>query len=390
MIDFNNTEVAFAGKSDKDLKRAYWLFRLVGHPALVKTGRFFTVISFKLRLPVKGLVKKTIFRHFCGGENIEESKTKIAELGKYHIGTILDYSVEGQDNEKSLDATCAEIIKTAVVANQNERVPFCVFKVTGVARFEILEKVSAKKELSDEEKQEYLRVVNRVDSICKKAYESSTPVFIDAEETWIQDAIDGLAEAMMAKYNREKSIVYNTIQIYRHDRLAYLKDAHQRALNGGYKTGIKLVRGAYMEKERLRAREMNYTDPIQPDKAATDRDYDLALAYCVEHVHVISLCAGSHNEKSAQTLVQLMLDNGLDKNDKRIYFAQLLGMSDHISYNLSKAGYNVAKYVPYGPVKEVLPYLIRRAEENTSVKGQTGRELSLIMQEIKRRKKLKK
>lgn len=386
MISFENTEIAFSGKSDKDLKRAYFLFKLVSRPWLVKLGKHLTVFSFKIHLPITGMVKRTIFRHFCGGENIQECFAKVEDLGKYGIGTILDYSAEGKNSEEDLDKTANEITRTATVAKGNPNIPFCVFKTTGVARFGLLEKISSGAELSDEEKQEYLRAVKRVDQICSEAYQSDTPVFIDAEETWIQDAIDGLAEAMMAKYNKQKAIVYNTLQMYRHDRLDYFSKSLDRARNGGYYVGMKIVRGAYMEKERARAMEKNYADPIQKDKNASDTDYNKALEFSVQHIDKVSICAGTHNEKSSLFLTELLEKNNISKSDKRIYFAQLLGMSDHISYNLAKAGYNVVKYVPYGPVKEVLPYLIRRAEENTSVKGQTGRELNLIIAERKRRK----
>ncbi|HRE74184.1 MAG TPA: proline dehydrogenase family protein [Flavobacteriales bacterium] len=388
MISFENTEIAFSGKSDKDLRRAYMLFRLIGRPWMVRLGKTMTNLALAMRLPIRGIVKRTIFRHFCGGETIEECESRVIELGKFGIGTILDYSVEGKRAEEDLDATSREIIRTAKVASGNQHIPFCVFKVTGVARFGLLEKLSASKELSEEEKQEYLRVVNRVDAICREAYTAETPVFIDAEESWIQPAIDGIADAMMAKYNRQKSIVFNTLQMYRHDRLDFFRHSIEKARKGGYRIGMKIVRGAYMEKERNRAAEKNYPSPIQPDKSASDRDYDEALRLAVDNLDVTAICAGSHNENSALLLTRLMREKGIPANDTRIYFAQLLGMSDHISFNLSNAGYNVAKYVPYGPVREVLPYLIRRAEENTSVKGQTGRELSLIIKERQRRKKL--
>jgi proline dehydrogenase len=386
MLSFNNTEVAFSGKSDRDLRRAFLLFRMVEDPALVKLGKYATPLAFQLGLPIKGIVKATIFRQFCGGENIDECKQTVEALGKYNIGTILDYSVEGKHEETDLDATALEIIRTAEIAKGNLMIPFCVFKVTGIARFELLEKVSAKGDLTENEKEEFRRVTERVNKICKAAFDSGTPVFLDAEESWIQPAIDDLCHSMMALYNKEKAIVFNTFQIYRHDRLEFLKQSHAKAKQANYFYGVKLVRGAYMEKERNRALEMNYESPIQPNKFAADRDYNLSLQYMVENLDSFSICAGSHNEESALFLTQLMENYKIPKNDKRIYFAQLLGMSDHISFNLANAGYNVAKYVPYGPVKEVLPYLIRRAEENTSVKGQTGRELSLIIRELKRRK----
>ncbi len=388
MIAFDNTEVAFEGKSNKDLRRAYWLFRIMARPAIVKAGKLLTMLAFKLRLPVRGLIKRTIFRQFCGGETIAECETRIGDLSRYHIGTILDYSVEGQHDESGLDHTAQEIIATTQVARGNKAIPFCVFKLTGVARFALLEKVSVDAELSGEEKQEYLRVIQRVDTICRHAAEADTPVFIDAEESWIQPAIDSLAHSMMGRYNREKAIVYNTIQLYRHDRMEFFRDALQKARQGGYKLGVKLVRGAYMEKERRRAETLAYPSPIQPDKAATDRDYDLSLRFAVENLNDIALCAGTHNEASTLYLTELMHTHQIAPSDPRVFFSQLLGMSDHISYNLAKEGYLVAKYVPYGPVREVLPYLFRRAEENTSVKGQTGRELSLIIKERQRRKRV--
>jgi proline dehydrogenase len=384
MVSFDNTEVAFSGKSDKDLRRAYWLFRLVGNPWLVKLGKIFA--KPMLVLGFRGVFKRTIFRQFCGGETIEECGRRVEELERFHIGTILDYSVEGRNEEKDLDHTAEEIIATAIVAKGKPFIPFCVFKVTGVARFDLLEKVSRKAELSDEEKKEYLRVVNRVDKICRKAYEADTPVFVDAEESWIQDAIDGITHSMMAKYNKQRAIVFNTLQMYRHDRMQFFIDELEKSRRGGYKMGMKIVRGAYMEKERDRAEKMGYASPIQKDKAATDRDYNNAIHFALENSDQVSICAGTHNEQSSIYLAELMKQKNISPDDKRIYFAQLLGMSDHISYNLAINGFNVAKYVPYGPIREVLPYLIRRAEENTSVKGQTGRELSLIIKERKRRK----
>ncbi|HLP12828.1 MAG TPA: proline dehydrogenase family protein [Flavobacteriales bacterium] len=385
MISFDNTEIAFKNKSDKELKKAYWLFKLVASPFLVKMGRIFAKPA--LYIGFKPLFKNTIFKQFCGGENIAECEKTIEQLGKYNVGTILDYSVEGETSEENLDATKKEIILTTQKAKGNKNIPFCVFKVTGVVRFEILEKVSAGVKLTAEEEAEWKRGEKRVEEICLAAADAKTPIFIDAEESWIQQAIDNLATEMMKRINKTDVIIFNTYQLYRHDRLAYLKNDVELAKAGGYKVGAKLVRGAYMEKERKRANEKGYPSPIQPDKDASDRDYDAALEYCVKHADSISICAGSHNEKSSLKLTELMTANNIAPGDKRIYFAQLLGMSDHISYNLANAGYNVAKYVPYGPVKEVLPYLIRRAQENTSVKGQTGRELGLIIKERERRKK---
>jgi len=387
MVSFDNTQIAFISKSDSDLKQSYWLFKLIGNPTLVKYGGGLAPLGLKLGF--KGLIKSTIFKQFVGGENIADCNKTIEQLGKYNIGTILDYSVEGKESETDFDNCCKETIETIHRAKNDKNIPFSVFKVTGLARFALLEKVTAKQNLSSEESAEYEHVRERVRKICEEAYTNKQPLFIDAEESWIQQAIDDLANENMARYNKNEAIVYNTFQLYRKDRLAYLKTSLEMGKTNGYHVGAKLVRGAYMEKERARAAEMNYPSPIQDTKANSDKDYDLALEFCVENIDRMGLCAGTHNEKSSLLLVDLMKKKNIAANDKRVFFSQLLGMSDHISYNLSQNGYNVAKYVPYGPVKEVLPYLIRRAQENTSVKGQTGRELSLIIKEKERRSKAK-
>jgi proline dehydrogenase len=340
-----------------------------------------------MHLPIKGLIKSTIFKQFCGGETIEECNRTIAELEKFHIGTILDYSVEGKETESDFDSCMTETIATIAKAQKSSSIPFCVFKVTGLARFALLEKVSSSlSSLTPDEQKEYGRVQLRVSTICKAAHDAGIPLFIDAEESWIQQAIDNLANQMMVLYNKEKAIVYNTFQLYRKDRLAYLKHSYQLAVDGNYFLGAKLVRGAYMEKERARAAEKGYPSPIHDTKDHSDVDYDAAIVFCTEHLDRIALCAGTHNEASSMKLAELMQKKNIQPTNKHVYFSQLLGMSDHISYNLANAGYNVAKYVPYGPVREVLPYLIRRAQENTSVKGQTGRELSLIIKEKERRR----
>jgi len=383
MVSFDNTENAFKAKTDAELNRSYWLFKLIGNQTMVKFGA--SAAPLALNIGFKGVIKNTIFKQFVGGENIYDCSKTIEHLAKYNIGTILDYSVEGKESEQDFDHCFKETIETIHKAKDDKNIPFCVFKVTGLARFALLEKVSADHVLTSDEDQEWNRVKNRVNTICKTAAENNQPIFIDAEESWIQPAIDRLADENMAVCNKEKAIVYNTFQLYRHDRLYYLKETVQTAKKEGYFAGAKLVRGAYMEKERKRAEEMHYPSPIQPDKFKTDQDYDDALRVCIENIDRISICAGTHNENSSMLLVNLMKEKGIEPSDKRIYFSQLLGMSDHISYNLSLNGYNVSKYVPYGPVKEVLPYLIRRAQENTSVKGQTGRELNLIIKEKKRR-----
>jgi proline dehydrogenase len=386
MLSFNNTEIAFSGKTKKDLNRSFWLFKMVSNPSFVSIGKSLTTFAINMHLPIKGMIKATIFKQFCGGENIEECDRAIQELGKFNIGTILDYSVEGKETEKDFDACTTETIATIAKAKNDKHIPFCVFKVTGLARFEILEKVTAKQALTSEEQKEFERIEHRVNSICKAAHDAGIPIFIDAEESWIQTAIDDLANVMMQLYNIQQPIVYNTFQLYRKDRLAYLKKSLELANAGNYYLGAKLVRGAYMEKERARAIEKNYPSPIQDSKEETDKDYDAALIFCSENVSKIAICAGTHNENSSMKLAELMKEKNIEAHNPNIYFSQLLGMSDHISFNLANEGYNVAKYVPYGPVNEVLPYLIRRAQENTSVKGQTGRELSLIMKEKERRK----
>jgi proline dehydrogenase len=381
-VDFSNTDIAFRHMSDTQLKKASLLFRSFNYPWLLTAGP--GLAKAALALGMKGFIKSTIFEQFCGGENINECNTTINRLSSSGIGTILDYSVEGEETEAVFDETCAEIIKTIETAAGNDKIPFSVFKTTGIIRFAMLEKKSSGATLSETQQAEWNRGKARFEKICQTASERDVRLFVDAEESWIQPAIDKLTEKMMTKFNHHKAIIYNTIQLYRHDRLAYLKN---QIVDMTCFLGFKLVRGAYMEKERERAVAMGYENPIQPDKNQTDRDYNEALKHCVHHADRVSICAGTHNEESSQYLMQLMAEKGLQNDDKRIYFSQLLGMSDHISYNLSDAGYNVAKYVPYGPVKAVIPYLTRRAQENSSVAGQVGRELRLISTELKRRKK---
>jgi len=385
--DLGDTRTAFAHKSNSELFKAFWLFRIIGTPWLTAAGSSLTKLALSLHLPIKGIIKATIFKQFCGGETVSESLVTAEKLAESGVGTILDYSVEGQDDEASLDATTEELLVGIRAAKGQKNIPFAVFKVTGLARTELLEKISAKSQLTLIESEEWKRVEARIARICKVGYDANTPVLIDAEESWTQQAIDDLVEAQMALYNKERAIIFNTLQLYRHDRVAFLKDSFLRAEKGGYHLGVKLVRGAYMEKERERAEEKGYPDPIQPDKAACDRDYDAAVAFCVEHIDRMALVAGTHNEKSTLYLARIMQERKIALDDQRIWFSQLLGMSDNISFNMAAAGYNVVKYMPYGPVSKVLPYLIRRATENTSARGQTGRELGLIITERKRRAK---
>lgn len=385
MIHFDNTEIAFKNLSNKQLKRAYWLFKLIGYSWVIKYGLPLLRIAIKLRLPVLWAVKRTVFHHFCGGVDIDTCSHTIHELGKHNVKAILDYSVEGKERTEDFERCTSEVIQTIQRAKNDELIPFSVFKMTGVAPVHILEKANKENIPTATDQAEFEQVKDRVDRICKSAYDLGQPLFIDAEETWIQDAIDQIVLDMMRKYNKEDFIIYNTVQMYRWDRLDYIKSLHEIAKKEGFKIGLKIVRGAYMEKERERATEKGYPSPIQKDKTAADRDFNDALRYCTQHINDIAFCCGSHNEASSLLLTELIDQYKLDKADPRVYFAQLLGMSDHISYNLSEKGYNVVKYVPYGPVRDVIPYLLRRAEENSSVEGQQGREMMLLTKEMKRR-----
>ncbi|HIN41748.1 MAG TPA: proline dehydrogenase [Flavobacteriales bacterium] len=381
--DFGNTELAFRHLSDKDLGRGRLLFELLSRPWLVAVGSFMAKLALAIRFPISWAVKPTVYAQFCGGEHIAESEATIAMLYKHNVRTILDYSAEGVDSEKELDITCSEILKTVEAASEDPRHAFAVFKPSGLSTNGLLAKDKSKFSQTDQEA--WSRVERRVRSICAATAEAGGRVLIDAEETWLQDAIDELAEDMMSDFNRETAVVYTTAQLYRHDRLDYLKDLATRAEESGFIVGIKLVRGAYMEKERERADRKGYPSPIQIDKKHTDADFDSALSFCLDNLDKVHLFAGSHNEISNLSLCEMMSDRGIENNDPRITFSQLLGMSDPITFNLAAHGYNVAKYVPYGPIREAMPYLIRRAKENSSVEGQTTRELTLIRKEVARR-----
>jgi proline dehydrogenase len=387
-ISFDNTQIAFHDKSNTELRKMYLLFAAMNSNFLVKFGTVALQFAFKIHFPfVKRIVKGTIFEHFCGGETIEDCEKSIQKLYQSNIGTILDYSVEGAKTDTGFDNTTKEIIDTIIKAANNPAIPFSVFKVTGIAPVDLLAKVQAKTLLTAEEQVEFGKVKQRIERICYKAHELNVRIFVDGEETWIQDTIDDLTYEMMEKFNKTQAIVYNTYQLYRHDMLTNLRVAGMRAEEKGYFLGAKLVRGAYMERERREAAENNRPDPIQPDKFATDKDFDEALEFCVQHYPRIAICAGTHNEKSTYRLIQLMHENQIAPEDRTIYFAQLYGMSDNLSYNLAHAGYNVAKYMPYGPVEAVMPYLFRRAAENTAIAGQSSREFNLIKKETLRRKK---
>lgn len=404
-VSFDNTENAFEYKSDKELKKAAFLFSSMGNSALVKLGTKLTPWMIRSGLPVKGLIRNTIFSQFVGGETLEETAAVARKLGKYHVQVILDYGVEGGDEgEEGFEHACSEFIRVIDYAATQPNIPFMSVKVTGIARFDLLEKLDrgvgspeeggslmkryarAVEVLTNQEREEWERVQQRMERICREAAAKKVGVLIDAEETWIQDPVDVLTILMMDKLNRDGQVtVYNTIQLYRHDRLSFLKDCFEAAEQRGFVLGAKLVRGAYMEKERKRAEEVGYASPIQPDKESSDRDYNLALEFCIGHMDRVALIVASHNEYSNLYAVKLLQERGLPLEHPHIHFSQLYGMSDNITFNLAKAGCAVSKYLPFGPIRDVIPYLMRRAQENSSMSGQTGRELGLIRKELKRR-----
>jgi proline dehydrogenase len=384
--EFDNTEIAFKYRTDKELKLGRFLFSSMGSPTLTSIGMTLTKFAISWKLPVKGLIKSTLFDQFCGGETMDEAAKTASIIGKYGIDTILDYGVEGKESEEDFDHAVPEFIKAIKYAATNKNIPFISIKITGFAHFALLEKVHNETTLTDEENAAWKRVFGRINAICKAAADNNIMVLVDAEESWIQKPVDDLTDAMMEQYNKTKAVVYNTFQMYRHDRLLFLKESYEFAKSKQFILGAKLVRGAYMEKERNRAADMGYTSPIQPSKEATDKDYDEAVLFCLQHLDDVALFIGTHNEASCLRAVKYMQDHKIPANTGRVYFSQLYGMSDNISFNLAHQDYHVAKYLPYGPVKDVLPYLMRRAQENTSVAGQTGRELTLITKELKRRK----
>ncbi len=387
MSIFNDTKLAFADKTDAQLKKAYWMFKAIEQPALTNIGVSLLNFTVKNNFPfVDGIVKQTLFEQFCGGETREESMKVVKQMFKRGVGSIFDYSIEGKEEEEVFDAVCKEIKDIVRFSVGNPAIPFIVFKPTAFGRIDIYEEVGKGKELTTSQKEEWNRVVQRFDEVCQLCFESDKKVMVDAEETWMQDAADQLCEEMMEKYNKEKAIVWNTIQMYRTGRLEYMNAHLERAREKGYFIGYKIVRGAYMEKERKRAEEQNYPDPIQPTKQATDDNYNAGINFVMAHLDKVSAFFGTHNEKSTELVMDKMKTKGLEHDNPHIYFGQLYGMSDNITYYLADKHYNVAKYLPYGPVKDVVPYLTRRAQENTSVAGQTGRELGLIQKELKRRK----
>lgn len=388
MSIFNNTQLAFADKTDAQLRKAFWMFKLIEQPALTKIGTNFLNFAVHNNLPFAGsVVKNTMFEQFCGGETREESMKVVIKMFKRGVGSIFDYSIEGKEDEATFDAVCQEIKDIIKFSVGNPAIPFIVFKPTAFGRIDLYERVGKNLELTTSQKEEWERVVRRFDEVCQLCFDNNKKVMVDAEESWMQDAADDLVEKMMEKYNQEQPIVWNTIQMYRTMRIEYMQENLNRAKEKGYFIGYKIVRGAYMEKERSRAELMNYPDPIQPNKAASDQNYNDGIDFVLANLDKVSAFFGTHNETSTELVMDKMKAKNLENSDKRIYFGQLYGMSDNITYYLADKKYNVAKYLPYGPVKDVVPYLTRRAQENTSVAGQTGRELSLIEKEMERRKR---
>ena len=389
MMDLNlhNTEIAFKPKSSNDLRRALFLFYTMSNPWMVKLGKNLTEFALKIRFPVSWIIKPTIYEHFVGGVTIKECAPVVKKLAGFNVSSILDYSVEGGNNEEAINSTLNETLESIRNASNNPNIPFAVFKPTAFADHSLFDNASPGIPLQGELEKEYFRFKSRINVLCSEAFKCDVPLMVDAEESWYQHLVDDTVDEMMKRYNLEKAIVYNTLQMYRTDRIEFLKKSLDEARAEGYYYGVKFVRGAYMEKERARALEKGYPSPIQPDKDATDAAFDEAIQISLKNADIATIFCGSHNEESNQRFAESILAANLEKNDPHFWFAQLYGMSDHISFNLADAGFNVAKYVPYGPVKSVMPYLFRRAEENTSVAGQTSRELSLIKSELKRRKK---
>ena len=382
----DNTKNGFILKSNFELKKAYILFKVISSRTLTNLGKNLLELSLKLKLPVLFIVRATVFRQFCSGENLQESYETVKKLNKKNVKSYLHYSVEGLENEKTYDNSLNEVVKSIEFAASKDILDYTVFKPTAVASSVILNKVTEEKELSSFEKGLYIRIVDRFDIICKTAFENQIKILVDAEESWLQDAIDDIVLKMMIKYNTDNTIVYNTSQMYRHDRLKYLKELKKKSIENNFQIGIKLVRGAYIEKENRRAKKYSYKSPICESKHATDTNFNEGANFILSNLENFSLFCGSHNEKSIYNILDIMRESKMQNNNSKIWFGQLYGMSDNISFNLAEEGYNVIKYLPFGPIKEVIPYLIRRAEENTSVKGQTSRELELIKKELKRRK----
>jgi proline dehydrogenase len=385
-LDFSNTEIAFSRKTNADLKKTAWLFRMMNNPSLVKIGNTVALKAVEWRLPFAEMViKKTIFQQFCGGTTLLNAAPAMDQLAQFKTNSILDFGVEAKESEEEFNKTMVENIRAIEFASKSKHIPFIVIKITGLTRFDLLAKIQSTAPLTFDEQNEYFSASKRIDAICYAGKEKGISVLIDAEESWIQDAIDRIANMMMMRYNKDKVVVYNTFQMYRHDRLDFLKESYNLAREKGFLLGAKIVRGAYMEKERARALEMGYATPINPDKVATDKMFNEALVFCVFNFEHIACINATHNAQSSVLLAEMMEEMGIARDHSHFYFSQLFGMSDNITFNLASAGYNVAKYIVYGSVKDVVPFLLRRAQENTSITGDMSREYGLITKEIKRR-----
>ncbi|MDX5422405.1 MAG: proline dehydrogenase family protein [Hymenobacteraceae bacterium] len=384
-FDPNNLQVTYCTKSDNELKLAYWLFNMMGKPALVKAGGLATIWALKLGLPIKGLIRSTIYRHFCGGETVEEAQKVVDKLSAARVHTVLDYAAEAQNTEAGFDAVQDEILRNIETARETKAFSFISIKLTGIGCNDVFEKLHNQEGLTPEEQSAFERTERRLDSICKATADAGMTVYIDAEECWLQAPMDELAEKMMRRYNTQRAVVYNTLQMYRTDRVAYLRACLERFKGEQVTLGIKLVRGAYLEKEQERASEFGYPCPVFTKKEDTDRSFNQAIDICLEHLDRLEVCAATHNEESITYLTRRIQEDPIEDHLQRIHFSQLYGMSDNLTYNLADAGYNVSKYLPYGEVATAIPYLIRRAEENTSIGGQMSRELALLEQEMQRR-----
>ena len=404
MISFDNTEYAFAHKTSDELKKAHFLFSAMGNSFLLKLGLSIVPVAIKWRVPfTQPILRSTIFKQFVGGETLQETASVADRLEQFNVKVILDYGVEGgKDGEQGFDSSTNEFIRVIEYAATQNNIPFMSVKITGLVRFGLLEEIDAAmhyregslvkryqaviEALDTVRKEEWDRTIKRFERICETAATNKVAVLVDAEETWIQDPVDALTMLMMDHYNKGRVVVYNTLQLYRHDRLAFLKDSYTASLERNFILGAKLVRGAYMENERNRAHEMGYSSPIQPDKESCDRDYNAATQFCIKHIDNIAVIVATHNEDSNAYATSLLDENDLPHNHPHLHFSQLYGMSDNITFNLARSGCSVSKYLPFGPIKDVVPYLMRRAQENSSVAGQTGRELGLIQKELTRRK----
>ena len=381
----DNTKNGFTLKSNFELRKAYFLFKIISNKTLTNLGKLALEVSLKLRLPILFIVKGTVFEQFCSGETLDESFDTVKKLNNKNVKSYLHYSVEGLENEDSYDLSLNEVLSSIEFVAEKPILDFTVFKPTAIASTQILKKVSSNESLDEKEKILFDKSLDRFDKICLLAHKKDVKVLVDAEESWIQDAIDEIVLSMMIKYNKKKAIVFNTSQMYRHDRLNYLKNLHINSLKNNFFIGIKLVRGAYIEKENKRAKRNNYLSPICRSKELTDKNFNNGVSFILSNLDKFSLFSGTHNEESIYKIINIMKKSKINSDDPNIWFGQLYGMSDNITFNLASEGFNVIKYLPYGPIKEVIPYLIRRADENTSVKGQTSRELDLIRNELKRR-----